>query len=122
MIALLSNLQIEQELGKRLKSHRLEINLSQAEVAERSGLSRRTVSAIENGEGSTLGTLIVLLRALGALETLDGFLPDPGISPIAMLKLRDDTRKYASKPRKSPPPTTWKWGDEKFQLFSFFSR
>ena len=112
MIALLSNLQVEQELGKRLKAHRLQLNLSQAEVAERSGLSRRTITAIENGEGSTLSTLIALLRALDALETLDGFLPDPGISPIAMLKLREDHRKYASKPRKSTPPKPWKWGDE----------
>jgi transcriptional regulator with XRE-family HTH domain len=113
MIALLSNSQIEQDLGKRLKEHRLNLNLSQAEVAKRSGLSRRTITAIEHGEGSTLSTLIALLRALGALDTLEGFLPDPGISPIAMLKLRDDHRKYASKPRKSPPPTAWKWGDEK---------
>jgi len=113
MIALLSNTQIEQELGKRLKAHRLTTNLSQTEVAERSGLSRRTITAIENGEGSTLGTLIALLRALGALDTLEAFLPDPGISPIAMLKLREDTRKYASKPRKSKPTTPWKWGDER---------
>ena len=112
MIAILSNLQVEQELGKRLKAHRLQLNLSQAEVAERSGLSRRTITAIENGEGSTLSILIALLRALDALETLDGFLPDPGISPIAMLKLREDHRKYASKPRKSTPPNPWKWGDE----------
>jgi transcriptional regulator with XRE-family HTH domain len=112
MIAFLSNLQVEQELGKRLKAQRLQCNLSQAEVAERSGLSRRTITAIENGEGSTLSTLIAMLRALDALETLDGFLPDPGISPIAMLKLREDHRKYASKPRKSAPPTPWKWGDE----------
>ncbi len=113
MITLLSNLQVEQELGKRLKAHRLQLNLSQAETAERSGLSRRTITAIENGEGSTLATLIALLRALGALDTLDGFLPDPGISPIAMLKVQEDHRKYASKPRKSPPPSPWKWGDER---------
>ena len=60
MIQLLSNPQIEQELGKRLKRKRLDLNLSQTEVATRSGLSRRTITAIENGEGSTLSTLIAL--------------------------------------------------------------
>ena len=113
MIEHLSNSQIEQELGKRLKAHRLERNISQSEVSTRSGLSRRTITAIENGEGSTLGTLIAILRALDALDTLDSFLPDPGISPMAMLKLRDDTRKYASKPRNPKPATDWKWGDER---------
>lgn len=114
MIQFLTNPQIEQELGKRLKEHRLDLNLSQEEVAARSGLSRRTITAIENGEGSTLTTLIALLRALNALDTLENFLPDPGISPIAMTSmLQDAPRKYSSKPRKTPPPTPWKWGDEK---------
>jgi hypothetical protein len=26
--------------------------------------------------------------------------------------VRDEPRKYASKPRKTAPPTPWKWGDE----------
>ena len=114
MIEFLSNPQIEKELGKRLKDHRLDQNLTQKQVAFRSGLSRRTITAIENGEGSTLTTLITLLRALHALDTLESFLPDPGISPIAMTSmLQDAPRKYASKPRKTPPATPWKWGDEK---------
>ncbi|MEX1048226.1 MAG: helix-turn-helix transcriptional regulator [Akkermansiaceae bacterium] len=114
MIHLRSNSQIEQELGKRLKARRLDLNLSQQQVATLSGLSRRTVTAIEHGEGSTLATLISLLRALRSLDTLEDFLPDPGISPIAMTSmLREEPRKYASKPRKTPPATPWKWGDEK---------
>ena len=113
MIQLLSNPQIEQELGKRLKRKRLDLNLSQMEVATRSGLSRRTITAIENGEGSTLTTFITLLRALNALDTLEEFLPDPGISPLAIAKLQETPVKYASKPRKPTAPTPWKWGDEK---------
>jgi transcriptional regulator with XRE-family HTH domain len=113
MLSIRSNSQIEQELGTRLKNRRLDLNLSQEEVAKRSGLARRTITAIEHGEGSTLSTLIALLRALDSLDTLEGFLPDPGISPMAMITLKDDVKKYASKPRKTPPPTPWKWGDER---------
>lgn len=113
MIQLLSNPQIEQELGKRLKRKRLDLNLSQMEVATRSGLSRRTITAIENGEGSTLTTLIGLLRALNALDTLEEFLPDPGISPLALMNLQEEPVKYSSKPRRAAPPSAWKWGDEK---------
>ena len=103
MFTFLSNPQIEQELGKRLKNRRLEMNLSQEQVAKRSGLSRRTITAIENGGGSTLTSLIALLRALQALDTLENFLPDPGISPIAMTSMvQDAPRKYASEPPQNP--------------------
>jgi transcriptional regulator with XRE-family HTH domain len=114
MIELSSNTQIEQKLGERLRNRRLDLNISQEQAAERSGLSRRTITAIENGEGCTLTSLIALLRGLNSLHTLETFLPDPGISPMAMItSMREEPRKYASKPRKNPPPTEWKWADEK---------
>jgi len=112
MIQFLSNPQIEQELGKRLKNRRLELNLTQTQLATKTGLSRRTITAIENGEGSTLTTLVILLRALNALDTLEQFLPDPGISPIALARVQEEPKKYASHPRKPQPTKPWKWGDE----------
>ena len=114
MLDLLSNTQIELELGKRLRAERLERNLTQEEVAGRSGLSRRTITAIENGEGSSLSSLVALLRALGALSTLENFLPPRGPSPIALSRLREEPVRYhASKPRQPPAATPWKWGDER---------
>jgi len=112
MIHLLTNPEIEKELGERLKRRRLDLNFSQEMIAERSGLSRRTITAIENGEGSTLGTLIALLRALNSLDCIEQILPDPGPSPLLLARLQEEPRKYASKPRKTPPATPWKWGDE----------
>lgn len=113
MIHILSNAQIEQELGHRIRNRRLERNISQAELAERSGLSRRTITSVEHGEGATLSTLIALLRALQALDCLEQILPDPGPSPLLLAKLQEEPRKYASKPRKPVPTTEWKWGDER---------
>lgn len=111
---LLTTSQIEQQLGRRLKRRRLELNLSQEGAALHSGLSRRTITAVEHGQGATLATLIDLLRALDAVDILEDFLPDPGPSPLAMARLREDPiRRYASKPRRAPDPAAWKWGDEK---------
>ena len=111
---LLTTPQIEQELGRRLRRRRLELNLSQEGVALHSGLSRRTITAVEHGQGATLATLIELLRALDAMDILDNFLPDPGPSPLVMARLREEPmRRYASKPRRAPDPAAWKWGDEK---------
>ncbi|MCU0794767.1 MAG: helix-turn-helix domain-containing protein [Akkermansiaceae bacterium] len=113
MLKELSNLQIEQELGRRLRRRRLDLNISQTALAEKCGLARRTITAAENGEGSTLTTLVALLRGLDALHEWESFLADPGPSPMMLLKLRENPRKYASKPRKPQPATEWKWGDEK---------
>ncbi len=113
MIQFLANPQIEEELGKRIKARRVDLNLSQSEIAKRSGLARRTITAIENGEGSSLATMIAILRAMNSLDTLESFLPDPGISPIALTSmLRDEPAKYASGPRRKTGAKPWKWGDE----------
>jgi transcriptional regulator with XRE-family HTH domain len=117
MIAIMSNSQIEVELGKRLRARRLERNLSQQETAVSAGLTRRTITAAENGEGSTLATLIALLRALDSLDFLEDFLPIREASPSEMFRLQEQgviykprQRKHASKPRL--PASPWVWGDE----------
>lgn len=109
----LTTSQIEQELGRRLKRRRLELNLSQETTALQSGLSRRTITAVEHGQGATLATLIGLMRTLGALDQWNQFLPDPVPSPLALAGLRPDhSRRYASKPRrKSERTAAWPLGD-----------
>ena len=114
MFQLLTTPQIEQELGRRFKRRRLELNLTQENIALRSGLSRRTITAVERGEGATLATVIEVLRALDSVQYLEDFLPDPGPSPLRMARLREDpVRRYASKPRNAVERAAWKWGDEK---------
>lgn len=111
---LLTTPQIEQELGRRLKRRRLELNLSQEGAALHSGLSRRTITSVEHGHGATLATVIELLRALDGLDFLEDFLPDPGPSPLHMARMQEKPFRYnASKPRRKPDPAAWKWGDEK---------
>ncbi|TAE97932.1 MAG: helix-turn-helix domain-containing protein, partial [Oscillatoriales cyanobacterium] len=48
MLRVLSNLQVEQELGRRLRRRRLDLNISQTALAEKCGIARRTITAIEN--------------------------------------------------------------------------
>lgn len=108
----LSNTQIEDELGKRLKRCRVGMRLNQSELAGRAGVSRRTITAVESGKGCTMGTFIALLRALGVLHELDDLLPDPGVSPIAVTNQRVRERKYPYKARSKKKQPPWQWGDE----------
>lgn len=53
------------QLGVFIKRYRKQKNLSQAELAEKSGLRQATISQIENGHGTTeIATIFTLLAAL----------------------------------------------------------
>ena len=91
------------EIGRRLQGYRLNLNLSQAEVAEKAGVSRRALQKLEGGQSCTLAVLVRALRALGRLDALDAFLPEPGFSPIQLAKLKGRERKRAGGRRKRTP-------------------
>ena len=58
-------------MGLRIKEIREEKHMTQEELVNKSGISRQTISAIENGKTTNVksGTLIALAEALGT--TLD---------------------------------------------------
>jgi len=84
------------DLGERVRRERLNQNLKMTTIAERAGVSTIVLNRLENGKGCTLANLIRVLRALGKLNQLDLFLPDPGISPIQLAKLNGKIREKAS--------------------------
>ena len=86
---------VKRVIGDRLRATRLRTNISQQTLAERSGLSRSAIHALEKGSG-TLDSLVRALRALGHLDALNAFLPDPGISPLQIHKMRGKKRLRAS--------------------------
>jgi len=97
-IAIKTDNEIIKELGGRLRSYRLQLNLSQAELATRAGISRTTIRDAELGKDFQLTTLVKLLRALGRLGDLDAFLPAPSVSPIQLMKRQGKPRQRARKP------------------------
>lgn len=87
------------EMGERLRSYRLQQNVSIRQVAVDAGLGIATVQRAEAGRGFTATTLVKLLRALGRLDTLEAFLPAPAISPIQVATLGGRERQKAGSPR-----------------------
>ncbi|MFS8606886.1 MAG: helix-turn-helix domain-containing protein [Gammaproteobacteria bacterium] len=111
----LSDAAILQALGQRISEHRLQANLTQAELAARAGVGKRTLERIEAGGGAELTTFVRILRALGLADGLDRLVPEIPPSPIARLELHGKRRRRASgrrgaKPRDASKP--WKWGEE----------
>ncbi|MFM1876396.1 MAG: hypothetical protein RL266_2133 [Bacteroidota bacterium] len=94
----------------QLRQIRLDQNMTQEELAERSGLGRATISRIEKGQAVSLLTLIQLLRALNRLDLLEAFQNvSPDISPLQLLKEQKPIRYRASGKRQSTdkPETEW---------------
>jgi len=102
------------ELGSRLAQVRLERNLTQAQLAEQAGVSKRTVERLESGSVATqLSGFIRVCRVLDLVERFDMLVPEPVPSPVEQLKLRGRKRRRASAKRKAQAaPKKWQWGDE----------
>jgi transcriptional regulator with XRE-family HTH domain len=73
------------DLGRFLQTERLRKNITQQELAIKSGLGRRTITQLENGK--TLTSLLKVLYALKRQDVWDIFSTSPIISPLLMAKL-----------------------------------
>src|SRR5574340_408494 len=61
------------ELGQRLRLARTRRGMSIAEVADKAGINRNTLNALELGKpGVAVGVYVTVLWALGLEKTLDG--------------------------------------------------
>jgi transcriptional regulator with XRE-family HTH domain len=86
------------ELGGKARALRLWKRMEQSEVAERAGISVRALRFLELGRGSSLDTLLRVMKALGALDGLDAIFPaPPKVDPLAMLKGRPLPRRIYKK-------------------------
>lgn len=83
------------EIGRYIRHHRLEKNITQAKAAEIAGVNRWTLNKIEKGEPISLLTLISVLRALDLLHILNVFKISTQLSPIQLAKLEQKKRQRA---------------------------
>lgn len=71
-ITLMTPVEVASELGQRLRRHRLALRLTQAEVAQRSGLNVGTVKNLESRTAaSSLETTIRVALVLGMVDQFE---------------------------------------------------
>jgi len=101
------------EMGKRIARSRLDLSVTQADVAEQAGVSKRTVERIESGASAQMSSFIRILRVLDLLPGLEQMIPETGPSPMALLRRKGKVRQRASKRRRSDQTDkTWSWDDD----------
>jgi len=94
--------EMEAALGEKLKALRLSRNLDQQTLAERAGLSVRALRNLESGQGSTLKTLVSVLRALGRQEWLNTVAPLATINPLTLTREAQPRQRASGSRRISP--------------------
>ncbi len=99
---------LAEEIGDRLKQARLNLDLTQSEVAELAGIARKTVLNAEKGK-MQLDTMIAILMALDLTQQIDLFIPKQEISPIQLAKLQGKKRQRASGKRSNKHEETPEW-------------
>jgi transcriptional regulator with XRE-family HTH domain len=112
---LLSDEAILHEIGERIARRRLDLQLTQAAVAEQAGVAKRTLERIEAGASAQLSSLVRIFRALELLPGLELFLPESQPSPMDLLKHKGKQRQRATGSRQSgqgEEAAPWSWDDE----------
>ena len=110
---------LRKEIGARIANCRILAHIKQAELAERSGISRCCLSRLENGVGGvSFDSVLEVMRQLKMLPSLNLTFPEPTI-PLhelvekekkARITLPTRVRDVKTKPvAKTGRP---KWGDE----------
>lgn len=95
--------QWEAILGDQVRRVRIAQSMDQARLAELADVSVGAVSNLERGKGSSLRTLIGVLRALGRTDWIESLAPAVGVSPMQLLRSKQKTprpRVRASRKRK----------------------
>ena len=78
--------ELQSSLGEQLQSLRLAKNLDQRNTAEKAGISEKALRNLEAGRGSTVESLLRVLKALDSLEGIEMLAPKPSVNPLALLR------------------------------------
>jgi transcriptional regulator with XRE-family HTH domain len=116
---LLSDEAVLGELGERIARFRLEQQLTQTDLAEQAGISKRTLERIEAGASVQMLNMLRVWRVLELLPNLDRMIPQPGPSPLDLLKRKGKQRQRASASRSKKEQSdsgvreqTWSWAED----------
>ena len=87
-------------LGEHFKQMRINAGYSQQDLATNSGLTRKTISSIENGNSTSTGNIVALLRGLKRLDVLSVLSTPVPVSPIAAARAGKNPQRVRSGKKK----------------------
>lgn len=101
-----------EELIRKFKEYRIDYPLTQKELADKTGVSLRSIVRFESGEDITLSTFIKLMGGLDLTENLVNAIPDQSRRPSAFLYKEQKRQRAVPKKQRGKNNKKFKWGDE----------
>ena len=99
------------ELGQKIKTYRIMNEMSQQDLEDKSGVSKRSISRLEQGESVQVDNLFKILISLGLGDNIELLVPDQTKRPSYYLQKEEGRPKRVRK--KTEKKNGFKWGDEK---------
>lgn len=97
------------QIGEFVRSHRLNQNKTQQELAEAAGVNRTTLVKLEKGKSVNLLSLIQVLRSLKKLQLFQEMEVKPQLSPIQLAEIEQKQRQRAGRRKETPGKTKSDW-------------
>lgn len=98
---LASAVQIQGEIGTRLRHHRLERGWTQQELATRAGIALNAVKNLETGGNATVSSLVKVLQVLSLAGELSETFKPKAVLSIADLERLDAPRRKRARTGKA---------------------
>lgn len=92
--------------GTKIREARIAKLITQKELSDKTGISLRTISSIENGSDTSFSNIICVLKALNLIPALFEIFPN-NVQTINF------PTKKPLRFKKSNKNNDWKWGDDK---------
>ena len=99
-------------ISENFKLYRINYPMTQQELADRTGLSVRSITRFENGGDITLSNFFKLLDALGLADRINLLIPDQKNRPSYYLSNELQRKRVSRKKNAEKQNRTFKWGDE----------
>ncbi len=87
--------EMEAALGASLKALRLDLNIDQRAIAGQAGISLGALKNLENGKGSTVKSLVSVLKALDRSDWLTTIAPVASVNPLSHTQSTSPRRRAA---------------------------
>jgi len=97
------------KLGQKIKTYRIMKEMSQQDLEDKTGVSKRSISRLEQGKSVQVDNLFKILLALDLGENIELLVPDQTKRPSFYLQKIDNTPKRV---RRKTNNKEFKWGDE----------
>ena len=100
------------QIGNKIKLYRVSLGLTQADLEEKSGVSKRSISRLELGQSIQLDNLFKILIALDLGDNIDALVPDLTKRPSFLMAEEQKMALRRARKGSNKKASGFTWGED----------